>query len=1563
MKKYCVRIIALALSTVLIVCTFPTSLYSRVFAVQVEQKNVYQDDNWTKLSQRSLYSQKSSELKSFTSTEDLVAAMEAELLQKGDSNTVDEKEEQDLQTLSETIEKKCGYTLTEVKSLLAIDIFQERNQDKVDVSKYNLSKDEITTIIDLVLKDYCATDIIDVTVDADKNGIAQTIIIDMSRGFEAGLDALDEMDGVGEIYPATENLEEKETATTSSYARNVQATQSSTSLDETTKIPTVTPEVIEDDIETATPGAIECETHTYGEPTFTWSEININEEIPYTCTAKFTCSECNQETTVECTVTRDEGQTDAIIYIATCQLEGKDYSTTRDATTEQLYAHWGELCTFYGQNAEYYGISAEYWTTKTTENNPFGALKVLAGFDLDTPVPAPNMDELIAGITQAFQAYVYYYGTALLAARDEALKGIDDSMTDLQKCLVLHDYLATHAVFDMDTLVNYQNEEKKSDPITMTPFGALLYGKIDGLNGCVCLGYATTYTYLIQSAFPEIYKDENNNFKSYEEVIDSGQDMVDFVMIKYDCDVTEVGITHGEGGFEGRFNEPHYYNVVKLDGQWYNVDVCYDDIKTEAMTQYRVETDGNLSHMYFLVSEETIKDWYDGYYEYIDTLHGTDSAEPCNNSQYEDAWFANIDSPISYDDEYWYYVESQFSDRDMMNDEDGISSQIGNMDDEQLAEMMKDNGDQMKIRPRTAGDLSEEEGTVLFDYGKGDVTGLKTNETTEGVLEEDCDDDIQMNTIYADLTHSLSLYNDTLYFNLDNKIYMYNLEDGTVTQLKEYNTVYAYSNGTPFTGSSFYITNAQDENLKYTINNHPLAALCIKDDGIMYVSVATSYSNSECSKYEKESVNFNARYNRFAEDNSEDDNDNSEFMWCANIKDNINMSDVATYLSGGTERENVVVEPWCDKQGYTEGRDKTHGFSTGAKKKDFTDAKEHHYILIDEEGCYICARCYKALDTKKAEEQGIKTGHTYGEPVFAWEEIEGGGYSCTATFTCECGDDVQTIDATVTSKEEITPGDSDCNKEKNTVHTATCEFEGKTYTDTKAGGVEHVVIHTYPDPEFNWEELEDGGYKCTATFTCQYGDDVQTIDATVTSKEELTPVDAECHKERKTVYTATCELEGKTYTDTKEIVIETIVDHTYGEPEFTWIATTGSGYTCDAIFTCKDCKDQQKVACNVTSQSKDGETIYTASCNFNNKTYNNTKTIKVSSQPSVPVVTQPQVPVTVNKPITNLEILNNNIKLAKNKSIRLELQITPNDTTETELQFTSSNDTIATVTNKGIVTGHQSGTAIITVGTVDGRLTKKVTVEVGEPVTSLELNNTKLNLVKKETSLLSVTITPDNAVTKEVQFSSQDESVATVDSNGKVTAVGIGTTQIIVKSMEGSEITAKCLVTVKQKVTKLSISSIAAQTFTGRAIKPKVIIKDGTYQLQYGKDYSLKWKNNKNIGTATITIVGKGNYTGTKKIHFIIKPSKVALSSVKSTKSTTAVVNWKSMKGVSGYQVFYATSEKGSYKEVGKTSKTSYTITKQKPNSTIYVKVRAYKKIDGKNVYGAYSKVIKVKVK
>ncbi len=103
-----------------------------------------------------------------------------------------------------------------------------------------------------------------------------------------------------------------------------------------------------------------------------------------------------------------------------------------------------------------------------------GAIKELVGYNENATIPAAYMDQIVVGIEQAFSAYVYYYGPYLLQIRDEALLKLDSQMTDLQKALVLHDYLANKANFDMSSLAKMQNGESNPDFIEMTPFGALL---------------------------------------------------------------------------------------------------------------------------------------------------------------------------------------------------------------------------------------------------------------------------------------------------------------------------------------------------------------------------------------------------------------------------------------------------------------------------------------------------------------------------------------------------------------------------------------------------------------------------------------------------------------------------------------------------------------------------------------------------------------------------------------------------------------------------------------------------------------------------------------------------------------------------------------------------------------------------------------------------------------------------------------------------------------------------------------------------------------------------------
>jgi hypothetical protein len=177
-----------------------------------------------------------------------------------------------------------------------------------------------------------------------------------------------------------------------------------------------------------------------------------------------------------------------------------------------------------------------------------------------------------------------------------------------------------------------------------------------------------------------------------------------------------------------------------------------------------------------------------------------------------------------------------------------------------------------------------------------------------------------------------------------------------------------------------------------------------------------------------------------------------------------------------------------------------------------------------------------------------------------------------------------------------------------------------------------------------------------------------------------------------------------------------------------------------------------------------------------------------------------------------------------------------------------------------------------------------------------------------------------------------------------------------------SNYTAKLIAMSKCKAT-ISKSSYA---YTGKAIKPTVTVKYGSTKLKKGTDYTVSYKNNTKTGKATITIKGKGKYSGTITKTFNIVPKKATLSSVKSPKTKTVKVTWKKDSQATGYQIVYSTSSKFKSSKtvnISKNSTTSKTISKLTKGKTYYVKVRSYKTIDGKKVYGAYSTVKKIKCK
>ena len=176
--------------------------------------------------------------------------------------------------------------------------------------------------------------------------------------------------------------------------------------------------------------------------------------------------------------------------------------------------------------------------------------------------------------------------------------------------------------------------------------------------------------------------------------------------------------------------------------------------------------------------------------------------------------------------------------------------------------------------------------------------------------------------------------------------------------------------------------------------------------------------------------------------------------------------------------------------------------------------------------------------------------------------------------------------------------------------------------------------------------------------------------------------------------------------------------------------------------------------------------------------------------------------------------------------------------------------------------------------------------------------------------------------------------------------------------------TSKTLLVKKVNVSTATVSKIASKEYTGKAIKPSITVKAGAKTLKNGTDYTVKYTSNTSIGKATVTITGKGNYTGTKKVTFSITPRKAILSSVKALGNKTVKTTYKKASGnVSGYVVVISNNSAFKHAKVITTKSTTCTYKAAKKNHYYYVKVKSYKSVSGKRIYGAYSKTVKVKVK
>ncbi|MGN0521626.1 MAG: leucine-rich repeat protein [Eubacterium sp.] len=166
----------------------------------------------------------------------------------------------------------------------------------------------------------------------------------------------------------------------------------------------------------------------------------------------------------------------------------------------------------------------------------------------------------------------------------------------------------------------------------------------------------------------------------------------------------------------------------------------------------------------------------------------------------------------------------------------------------------------------------------------------------------------------------------------------------------------------------------------------------------------------------------------------------------------------------------------------------------------------------------------------------------------------------------------------------------------------------------------------------------------------------------------------------------------------------------------------------------------------------------------------------------------------------------------------------------------------------------------------------------------------------------------------------------------------------------------------------LSVSlSSTSYTYNGKVKKPTVTVKDSKGNKIASSNYTVSYSSGrKNVGTYTVTIKFKGNYGGTIKKTFTIKPKATTISSV-TAKSKGFTVKWKKLTTqTTGYQIQYSTSRKFTNAKtvtVSKNSTTSKTISKLSAKKKYYVRVRTYKTVDGKKIYSAWSSAKSVTTK
>ena len=741
-----------------------------------------------------------------------------------------------------------------------------------------------------------------------------------------------------------------------------------------------------------------------------------------------------------------------------------------------------------------------------------------------------------------------------------------------------------------------------------TQFGAF------GMGTSVCLGYSRAFSYLVQCLDKDIYlKDPSKGYDSKKtvtaddgttsEVCDNwktakelyyGSDgktldinagyTVDLVRISFQSNVTMYGEEQED------FGSDHYWNAVKVDGQWYYVDPCYTDVYTEVMSRDRVETDGDMNHVFFLFSDTDARKLYQGNFSVLRSLYQNEATD----TTYEKAWMARAASNVYYADGYAYYM---YDSTDLF---DRVSSTSMNQS-QKAAEYKivrhkltnKDTGDGdsdyetlINFTDKKNDDDDDTFVSVLNKDGKMEKNDLLTKLYAQFVDEQ---------SIYPSIGLTAALYTDgKIYFNVSNDIVSYNPADGAVAVVKEYNTVSAKRDTTKLFGGMAFTT-TDEKSADFTVTNHPIAGLTVKGDELV-VSIGTNFAfisgkskllDHSSYGYEFEETDYNptyTNYKKYQQFMGSQSNDNDEFMWSANFVDTVDMKT----LTGTSHNYETVSEPaYCGRNAFTEERCSDCGLiKEGTRVEAENTAHEHHYIKFhetyytktdsgnwNEADNYVCPECGACI-TEPVKSKYEQANSTYEKRKAIWDEAqknaaEGHAYAATdaewsddhtsVTFQnlkCEtCANQINKLDCLLESDENATNKANRDSIEKAlsekvtataklVSHTGTCD-QGVTSTYKATGKTDDGYRYTASDKKTSdagqhqytgtwaWEPVKDDngnvtGYTASVTgVKCSVCDDEP-------KAEQITVADAVKDTEKSVA--ATCTEKGKdVYTATATV--------------------------------------------------------------------------------------------------------------------------------------------------------------------------------------------------------------------------------------------------------------------------------------------------------------------------------------------------------------------------------------------------------------------------------------------